>query len=169
MRGAATASFFYYFDKPKIYCADINPFQIQVFSKNIKKFFVDTQSKKTISNLSSHINEEFDIIIDDGSHNIKDQIITLNILFKRLKKDGIYVIEDASQYLFSKNLNQDNLNYGAKEILLSIKKNDNSKISYMSNDEVKKNQNEIKNIFIEKGNYFLDGINISEIVFIEKN
>ena len=52
LRGAATASFFYYFDKPKIYCADINPFQIQVFSKNIKKFFVDTQSKKTISNLS---------------------------------------------------------------------------------------------------------------------
>ena len=36
LRGAATASFYYYFDNPNIICADINPFQIQVYSKNIR-------------------------------------------------------------------------------------------------------------------------------------
>lgn len=168
LRGGATASFFYYFNNPEIFCADINPFQIEVFSKKIRKLFVDTQSKKSISSLSSFIGEEFDIIIDDGSHNIKDQIVTLNILFKNLKRNGIYVIEDASQYVASKNLNQDNLDYGAKEILFSVIKNDNLKIKYLLQDDEKKLRNEIKNLHIENGNYILNKINISEIIFIEK-
>lgn len=37
---------------------------------------------------------EFDIIIDDGSHMMKDQIFSFNILFEALKDGGIYVIED---------------------------------------------------------------------------
>ena len=169
LRGGGTASFFYYFEDPKIFCADINPFQIQVFSKKIRKFFLNTQFKKSISSLNSYINEEFDLIIDDGSHNIRDQIITLNGFFKNLKKGGIYVIEDSSQYKASKNLNIDNLSYGAKEILFSIKKGVNSKIDYLSQDEVKKLKNQIKNLSIEQGNYVQDNINISEIVFVEKN
>ncbi len=169
LRGSATASFFYYFNNPEIFCADINPFQIEVFSKKIRKLFLDTQSKESISNLSSFIDEEFDIIIDDGSHNIKDQIVTLNILFRNLKRNGVYVIEDASQYLAMKNLNQDNLAYGAKEILFSVIKNDKSKIKYLQQDDVKKLRNEIKKIYIEKGIYTQNQINISEIIFIEKS
>ena len=168
LRGGATASFFYYFNNPEIFCADINPFQIEVFSKKIRKLFVDTQSKKSISSLSSFIGEEFDIIIDDGSHNIKDQIVTLNILFKNLKRNGIYVIEDASQYVASKHLNQDNLDYGAKEILFSVIRNDNLKIKYLLQNDEKKLKNEIKNLHTEKGNFTLNKINISEIIFIEK-
>ena len=53
--------------------------------------------------------DKFDIIIDDGSHNIRDQIISFNILFRKLIKHGMYVIEDASQYKAMKNLNLDNL------------------------------------------------------------
>ena len=169
LRGGGTASFFYYFENPEIFCADINPFQIQVFSKKIRKLYLNTQSIDSISSLCSYIGEEFDIIVDDGSHNIRDQIITFNGFFKKLKKDGIYVIEDTSQYIASKNLNVDNLDYGVKEILFSLKKDDNSKIDYLSQDEAKNLSREIKNIFIEKGNYIQDNINISEIVFVEKN
>ena len=169
LRGGGTASFFYYFENPEIFCADINPFQIQVFSKKIRKLYLNTQSKDSISSLCSYIGKEFDIIVDDGSHNIRDQIITFNGFFKKLKNDGIYVIEDTSQYIASKNLNVDNLDYGTKEILISLKENDNSKIDYLSQDEAKKLSREIKNIFIEKGNYIQDNINISEIVFVEKS
>ena len=169
LRGSATASFYYYFDKPQIFCADINPFQIRVFSKNIRKFYLDTQSKKTISKLANYINQKFDIIIDDGSHNIRDQIITFNIFFKSLKRSGIYVIEDASQYLASKNLNQDNLKYGAKEILVSVKNNDFKKNDYLEAMDVVSLNKDIKDVYIEKGRHIIKDINISEIIFIEKN
>ena len=169
LRGAATASFYYYFDKPKIFCADLNPFQIRVFSKNIRKFYLDTQSKKTISKLANYINQKFDIIIDDGSHNIRDQIITFNIFFKYLKRSGIYVIEDASQYIVSKNLNPDNLKYGAKEILVSVKNNDFKKNDYLRAMDVASLNKDIKDVHIEKGCHIIKNVNISEIIFIEKN
>ncbi len=169
LRGAATASFFNYFDTPKIICADINPFQLKVYSKNIRPIYVDTQSNDILERLSVFLNEEFDIIIDDGSHNIKDQIITFNNFFKKLKKSGIYIIEDSSQYLSALHLNPDNLKFGAKEIIISIKDNNIKKIQYISDREAEIMNKMIKNIYIEKGNYIENKINISEIIFIEKN
>ena len=168
LRGSATASFYYYFNNPQIFCADINPFQIQVFSKNIRKFFVDTQSEASLINLGKYIKEEFDIIIDDGSHNIKDQIISISILFKNLKKNGLYIIEDASQYLASQNLNTDNLSYGAKDILLSVLNKDLTKQNYLDQKKSDFLNREIKNISVENGDHCINGINISEILFIEK-
>jgi hypothetical protein len=35
-----------------------------------------------------------DVILDDGSHKMRDQQITLAKLFKMLKSDGIYILED---------------------------------------------------------------------------
>ena len=169
LRGAATESFFNYFDTPKIVCADINPFQLKVYSKNIRPIYVDTQSNDILERLSVFLNEEFDIIIDDGSHNIKDQIITFNNFFKKLKKSGTYIIEDSSQYLSALHLNPDNLKFGAKEIIISIKDNNIKKIQYISNREAEIMNKMIRNIYIEKGNYIENKINISEIIFIEKN
>ena len=168
LRGSATASFYYYFDNPKIFCADINPFQMQVFSKNIRKFFLDTQSKDSLMNLVNYIKEDFDIIIDDGSHNIKDQIISISILFESLKNNGLYIIEDASQYLSSKNLNVDKLNYGAKEILLSVINKDFTKQNYLDRNKSDFLNKKIKKISVENGSHYINGINISEILFIEK-
>lgn len=169
LRGAATASFYYYFNKPLITCVDINPFQIQIFSKNIRSIYIDTQSNEVLNNLCNYLNQEFDIIIDDGSHNVRDQIISLNVFFKKIKKNGIYVIEDSSQYLSAPHLNPDNLSYGSKEIILSIKNNQFEKVKYLSNNEVDILNKSIKNVFLEKGNYIQNKINISEIIFIEKN
>jgi hypothetical protein len=39
-------------------------------------------------------NPKFDIIIDDGSHVMEHQIVTLNRLFRHLNDGGIYIIED---------------------------------------------------------------------------
>tara|TARA_B100001057_G_scaffold491004_1_gene580364 strand:+ start:896 stop:1759 length:864 start_codon:yes stop_codon:yes gene_type:complete len=169
LRGSATASFYYYFDNPQIFCADINPFQIQVFSKNIRKFFLDTQSKNSLMNLANYIKEEFDIIIDDGSHNIKDQITSISILFENLKNNGLYIIEDASQYLSSPNLNSDKLSYGAKEILLSVVNKDLTKQNYLDQNKSDFLNKKIKKISVENGSHYINGINISEILFIEKD
>jgi len=49
----------------------------------------DASDENTFTNL-----ENFDIIIDDGSHLIDQQINSFNILWNKLNFDGIYVIED---------------------------------------------------------------------------
>ena len=38
--------------------------------------------------------KEFDLIIDDGSHNLSDILISFKFFFKYLKNKGLYVIED---------------------------------------------------------------------------
>ena len=40
--------------------------------------------------------EFYDIIIDDGLHTVESQINTFKLYFPKLKKQGIYVIEDVS-------------------------------------------------------------------------
>lgn len=40
---------------------------------------------------------DFDIIIDDGSHEIDHQIESFKILYPRLRKGGLYVIEDVPE------------------------------------------------------------------------
>ena len=100
---------------------------------------------------------------------IRDQIITFNVFFNQLDKDGLYIIEDSSQYLSALHLNPDNLNYGAKEILLSLKNYNLDKIRYLTDIDINILNKMIKNIYLEKGNFIENKINISEIIFIEKN
>ena len=168
LRGEGTASFFSYFKYPQITCLDKNPFQIKFSSKNIRKLYFDSQSRKTLNQVSNYLNQEFDIIIDDGSHNIRDQIITLNEFFPMLKKNGTYVIEDTCQYIDRPHLNPDKLSYGLNEFLLSIKKIANHTCPYLTDEEKNNLHQNIKNLFFEDGNHKENGMNVPEIVFIEK-
>lgn len=42
--------------------------------------------------------KQFDYIIDDGSHSLKDQLASLKILWNYLKPGGIYFIEDIRDF-----------------------------------------------------------------------
>ena len=66
-------------------------------------------------------------------------------------------------------MNQDNLKYGAKEILVSVKNNDFKKNDYLGAMDVASLNKDIKDVHIEKGRHIIKDINISEIIFIEKN
>ena len=61
-------------------------------SKRINELYVDVSSKKILNNLANYINTDLDLIIDDASHNLKDILLALPIFFKKLKKNGFYVI-----------------------------------------------------------------------------
>ncbi len=110
--GASAASFTQYFPNSKIFCVDINISNFKFLSKRIKVFGLDITNKQMINNFFKKINissEEkfFDIIIDDGSHKLSDMLFSLNTLFKNLKTDGYYVIEDYKFPNFFKHLDDD--------------------------------------------------------------
>ena len=77
-----------YFKDSKITGIDINP-KCKDFCENFDNIEI------IIGDVLNHeIKEEYDIIIDDGSHLADDIIQTFYKLYPLLKKDGIYVIED---------------------------------------------------------------------------
>jgi hypothetical protein len=62
--------------------------------ERIKVYHGDSMDVEFSNNFQ---NEYYDIIIDDGLHSVESQIIGFNLYFPKLKKGGIYVIEDISE------------------------------------------------------------------------
>jgi demethylmacrocin O-methyltransferase len=81
-----------YFPFGKIFSLDI--YDKSGLQENRIKIYQGSQVDKELLDKICAENGEFDIIIDDGSH-INEHIITsFKYLFPKLKKGGIYVIED---------------------------------------------------------------------------
>lgn len=74
---------------------DIDPRCKEYEEEGIQIFTMD-QTDPRIADI--HIGQ-FDIIIDDGSHNIDDQQETIRLLWPKLRDRGVYFIEDCHQFL----------------------------------------------------------------------
>ena len=110
--GASAAAFKKYFKDSNIYCLDINISNFRYSSKDIHVFGLDICEKKKLDKILKEINFEnneyfFDLIIDDGSHNLSDILFSFKTLFRNLSKKGIYVIEDfkhPNYYKYNRNI-----------------------------------------------------------------
>jgi hypothetical protein len=72
---------------------DIDPKVGQLsFDDNISVFVCDIKDEKRVSQIVG--SDEFDIIIDDGSHRYEDVIGGFRFLFSRLAPGGLYIAED---------------------------------------------------------------------------
>lgn len=47
---------------------------------------------------------DFDIIIDDGPHTLESQIMAINLYLPKLKKDGVFIVEDVQDYSYFQTL-----------------------------------------------------------------
>ena len=63
-------------------------------SKRVKNFFANTSSRNSIQENLLDKKIKFDLIIEDASHMLKDQIISLFMLFKTLQSGGLFIIEE---------------------------------------------------------------------------
>jgi cephalosporin hydroxylase len=83
-----------YFGKnAEIYGIDINP-QCKAFEeKNINIFIGSQSDRKFLREVKRKI-PKVDILIDDGGHFMKQQIITFEEMYDHVKEDGIYLCED---------------------------------------------------------------------------
>ncbi len=82
-----------YFTNASIYGIDLYPHP-ELNSDKIKTFVADQSSSEQLDNVINVINNNIDIIIDDGSHCGDHQVFSFMHLSKYLSNNGIYVIED---------------------------------------------------------------------------
>ena len=111
--GASAASFAKYLPGSKIFCFDINVSNFNFVSKDIHVYGINVanveKTEEVLKKIFKNYNFElFDIIVDDGSHNLSDMLTSFSTFFKHLKKDGVFVIEDfkfPNYYSYNKNVN----------------------------------------------------------------
>ena len=91
-----------YFVNAQIYGADVDKNILFNNEDRIHTYYVDQLNTNSIKEMWNNIKKnDFDIIIDDGLHTFEANINFFQNSFDKLKKNGIYIIEDVNY----KNLN----------------------------------------------------------------
>ena len=146
--GNAAGAFFYYFKNSNIYSGDICPDLFRYKSQRLKNFYINTSSEISIKKDLIDNQRIFNVIIEDASHTLKDQIISLFMLFKILSPKGIFICEELDFPETRKDMNINNEYPDLKNILKSIKSNRDFNSKYIKEEDKK---------------YFLDNFNTIEI------
>ena len=153
--GNALAALFFYFKNSKFFAADIYPDLFRYRSKKIKNFYVNSSDEDSIQkNIIDKCSDNFDIIIEDAGHSIKDQIISLFMLFKKLKSRGLFIIEELDFPDTRIDMNLKNEKPTLREILFKFKKDG----VLLTSKYIQKNDRDfflknIEDIQIYKGNF----------------
>jgi len=102
--------------------------------------------------------KNFDIIIDDGSHQSKHIIASFNFLFPCLNDNGIYVVEDLQASYFPR-FGGSRMNLNKKNSSMNFIKSLSDSINYETNDKPffkkKKFDGKIKSIYFHQNIAFL--------------
>ena len=164
-RGGSAAAFVHYFDKSNVFCLDVNLTLVKYKSDKINFFGLDSSNSKMLSKFLENVDEKFsvkkfDVIIDDGSHILSDQLFSINYFFKYLKKGGYYIIEDYKFPNYFKRCNDVDEN----TIDILIKKLRYNKII---NSQILQN-NTINKLYKAKIFTYKGRTKISDIVFFQK-
>lgn len=91
-----------YFPNANIYGADIDK-NVLFEELRIKTYYCDQTNSEIIQQMWQNVDlqENFDIIIDDGYHNLDANLCLFNNSIYKLNKNGFYIIEDVTK----KNMN----------------------------------------------------------------
>ena len=159
--GNASAAMFFYFRNANIFGADINPDMFNYNSKRMTSFFVNSSSTSSIQKNIIDKKIKYKIIIEDASHMLKDQIISLFYLFPILESGGYFIVEELDFPETREDMRIGHEFPDLKSILKNI---------------LKKQDFNSKYIDLNLKNYFLDNVetieifrgNINEIAIIKK-
>ena len=153
--GNASAALYFYFKKSKLFAADIYPDLFRYRSNRIENFYVNSSDENSIQkNIIDKFSDNFDIIIEDAGHSLKDQIISLFMLFKKLNSGGLFIIEELDFPDTRKDMNLMNEKPTLREILFKFKKEK----KLMNSKYIQKNDRDnfldsIESLEIYKGNF----------------
>lgn len=137
--------------KTSIFGIDINEKRFKckdIETDNVKIYLGDQGDINFLNEFNIY---EFDFIVDDGSHRMKHQQISLKTLFKNLRSGGIYVIEDLHTSNYSSFYDSKN-ETTTIELIKSLKNGVHYSSNYMNDEEYKYLMNNIENIEIHENN-----------------
>ena len=172
-KGDGLASFYYYFPKSNLIGLDNNPFRLRYKSNRIRNIFTDVSSRQILKNLTNHLNQKFDLIIEDSSHKLIDQILCFVENFKNLKSGGIYVVEDLNFPDIHEIYNPTKEEINLKNILSKIASGEEVISKFIEKEDMDYIKENVESIDIykskNKNNYLILGLcDYSEIAFITK-
>ena len=159
--GNASAALFFYFKNSLIHSADINPDMYKYKGLRLNNFFVDSSSRESIIKNILNQNIEFNIIIEDASHMLKDQIISLFMLFPKIKKGGIFIIEEIDFPEKKEDMRARQKMPDLKTILKKIQSNEDFNSEYINKSEKEYLISNVSSISFFKGN-------LNELVVVRK-
>jgi hypothetical protein len=146
--GTGAAAFFSYFPNATIFSLDISFKFDKVSADRIIRILCDQSDKIQINNflLENEIQNNLDVVIDDGKHDDNCVLTSFNILFKNLKSSNYYFIEDITEdlapvsYKIFDNISKKKINEPAK---INIDEDNLNQIDFVekfeSQREIKKN------------------------------
>jgi len=167
--GSSIAAFNKYMPNANIFGIDRN-FKFKYKSKKVFFFNCNTEKNNDLNNFKKKTSKnKFNIIIDDGSHLLKDIISNLKFFYNLLEANGYYAIEDFNHpeyYKYLNNSNKDELLF--KDIIKNIQNKTFFKSKILSKIDQKYLFENIKEINTFKGEMIDDEKNVSDIVFFKK-
>ena len=116
LSGASLYGWNEYFPNAQIYGADIDK-SILFTDDRIKTFYCDQTNPSVIKDMwnNPELEGEFDIIIEDGLHTFEANITFFENSIHKLKRNGIYIIEDIDSKPYNNGL------YSFKKIIPALK------------------------------------------------
>ena len=94
-RGASLYMWRDFFPNAQIYGADFRP-EVMFDDGRIKTYLLDERKKKDLVKLIKKTGSDIDVVIDDASHHVDDQIFAAQTLLPLLDKKVVYIVEDVS-------------------------------------------------------------------------
>lgn len=82
-----------YFPAAQIFGLDIED-KSQYDSARVRTLVADQGNRADLAVVLERTGGDFDLILDDGGHQMEQQQISLGVLFPTLKSGGLYIIED---------------------------------------------------------------------------
>lgn len=135
-KGASIRMWREYFPNAEIHCIDINKIDLSDLN-GVTMHITDCDNKQALSELSEKLGE-FDIVIDDGGHTMRQQQNALEVFWKKTKSGGVFVMEDLhtsiKPYYASYNHENQPTTY---ELIESLINKDDFSSSYISKESYK--------------------------------
>lgn len=83
-----------YFENAELHFIDITLSNVKYFSNRSHYHVANQESADDLIKVMNITKGNFDIIIDDGGHTMRQQLTSFLVLFPHLKSGGMYIIED---------------------------------------------------------------------------
>jgi len=100
--GSSLSMWYEYFSKALIYGLDKND-KTHYNNDRISCGILNQSKDEHLDFFNKEINTKFDIILDDGSHHLRDQQVTFYYFLSLLNPGGVYIIEDLHTSLCDNN------------------------------------------------------------------